>query len=126
VEIQAGGAAKRHRHAEEFEQMFGGGFGTRRDGRSPDFFEMLSEAWPAPRSGEWVATRSVRAQAGETPTGGRNFPGGCFSRHKREPAGEGGRRIEAKIPAGVKTGSRIRLGGQGQADSGGDQQVICI
>ncbi len=34
---------------------------------------------------------------------------------------EGGRRIEAKIPAGVKTGSRIRLTGQGPTGRAGGQ-----
>ena len=34
---------------------------------------------------------------------------------------EGGRRVEAKIPPGVRTGSRVRLGGQGEAGAGGGQ-----
>jgi curved DNA-binding protein len=34
---------------------------------------------------------------------------------------EGGRRVEAKIPPGVRTGSRIRLSGQGEAGAGGGQ-----
>lgn len=34
---------------------------------------------------------------------------------------EGGKRVEAKIPAGVRTGSRVRLSGQGEAVAGGGQ-----
>ena len=34
---------------------------------------------------------------------------------------EDGRRIEAKIPPGVRTGSRVRLSGQGQQAAGGGQ-----
>ena len=34
---------------------------------------------------------------------------------------EDGRRIDAKIPPGVKTGSRVRFGGQGEAVPGGGQ-----
>ena len=34
---------------------------------------------------------------------------------------EGGRKIEARIPPGVKTGSKIRLSGQGQPGFGGGQ-----
>jgi curved DNA-binding protein len=34
---------------------------------------------------------------------------------------EDGWNIEAKIPRGVKTGSRVRLGGQGGTGSGGGQ-----
>ena len=34
---------------------------------------------------------------------------------------EGGKRVEAKIPPGVRTGSRVRLSGQGEAVPGGGQ-----
>ncbi len=34
---------------------------------------------------------------------------------------EGGRRVEAKIPPGVRSGSRIRLSGQGEPGAGGGQ-----
>ena len=34
---------------------------------------------------------------------------------------EGGKRVEAKIPPGVRTGSRVRLSGQGEAGAGGGQ-----
>jgi curved DNA-binding protein len=34
---------------------------------------------------------------------------------------EGGKRVEAKIPPGVRTGSRVRLSGQGEAGPGGGQ-----
>ena len=34
---------------------------------------------------------------------------------------EGGKRVEAKIPPGVRSGSRVRLGGQGGAGAGGGQ-----
>ena len=32
---------------------------------------------------------------------------------------EGGRRIEAKVPPGVRTGSRVRLSGQGESGMSG-------
>ncbi|MDX1688537.1 MAG: J domain-containing protein [Candidatus Promineifilaceae bacterium] len=125
----AGGRANyRTVSPEEFEQMFGGAGGF------SDFFETLFGG---------------RAGRGAQRPGGFDF-GGDFGRGRqrvqpRPRAGrdvehqveitleeafhgttrslqyENGRQIQAKIPPGVKTGSRIRLSGQGQPGAAGGE-----
>lgn len=108
---------------EELQQIFGeslggdfGGFGF------SDFFEMLFGN---------LGQRGGRTASRERPARPQR---GRDSEHQvqisLEDAFHGttcglqysdGRRIEAKIPPGVKTGSRIRLSGQGEAGGGGGQ-----
>jgi curved DNA-binding protein len=112
-----GGSYTREVSPEEFEQMFGGGLGG-----FSDFFETLfggggmrgagfdergvydqRRAAPRPRRGRDVE-HSLRISLEE-----------AFQGTTRMLEWEGGRKIEAKIPPGVRTGSRIRLSGQGEA-----------
>jgi curved DNA-binding protein len=131
-----GGTYTRRVSPEEFEQMFGGGFGG-----FSDFFEMLfgGMGGAGPTGARGFRTGGADAQAsGFEDIFGGNYSArasrGRDSEHKiqisleeafsgstRILQWEGGRKIEAKIPPGVKTGSRIRLRGQGEKGaSGGD------
>jgi curved DNA-binding protein len=101
---------------EEFEQMFGGG------GFS-DFFETLfGGIGRQPRSDfergrEYFQSRPQRGQDSEQPL--RITLEEAFYGTTRNLQWENDRKIEAKIPRGVCTGSRIRLSGQGGSGIGG-------
>lgn len=102
---------------EEFEQMFGGGLGG-----FSDFFETLFGGVSGGRS-------SRRGNSGahtQNLQRGQDFEHQveisleeAFHGATRLLSFEDGRRIEATIPPGVKTGSKIRLAGQGGAGSRG-------
>jgi len=117
-----GGSQTRTVTPEEFEQMFGGGFGNVGGmGGVSDFFEMLFGGM-GQRAGAGTGgrTRSARAQAGrDAEQVVETSLEDAFHGTNVSLQWEGGRRIEARIPPGVKTGSRVRLGGQGQAGLGG-------
>jgi curved DNA-binding protein len=103
---------------EDFEEMFGtaGGYS--------DFFEnMFGGAGRGPAGGG-VGGQQFRQEA--RPQQGRNLEHAmqvslyeAFNGTKRVLEWEDGRKIDAKIPRGVKTGSRVRLKGQGGAGPGG-------
>ncbi|HOE69709.1 MAG TPA: J domain-containing protein [Brevefilum sp.] len=108
---QRGGTQYRSVSQEEFEQMFGGGLGG-----FSDFFETLF--------GGMAGARSTRRPARQASY--QRMPRGQDIEHTVEISleeafrgttrlltYEGGRRIEASIPPGVKSGSRVRLSGQG-------------
>lgn len=106
---QPGGTGYRTVSQEEFEQMFGGGLGG-----FSDFFETLfgggarGTRRTAPRTSTQELRRGQDIQHPVEITLDEAFHG-----TKRVLTYEGGRRIEASIPPGVKTGSKIRLSGQG-------------
>lgn len=89
-----------------FENMFGGGMGGR---RSAGGFSGFSQTQAPPRRGRDV-DHNVEITLEE-----------AFHGTTRMLEWEDGRKIEAKIPPGVKTGSRVRLGGQGGSGIGGGQ-----
>ena len=101
---------------EEFDQMFGGGLGG-----FSDFFETLFGGARRP-GGSGQRERVSRAARGRdseqmvTISLEDAFRGTTISLQW-----EDGRRIEAKIPPGVHSGSRVRLSGQGEAGAGGGQ-----
>jgi len=116
-----GGVHTRTVSPEEFQQMFGGG-----SGGFSDFFETLfggmgrgrptgfedireREFTPRPRQGR-NSEHNIQINLEEA------FHGGT-----RVLQWDDGRKIEAKIPPGVKSGSRIRLRGQGQGGVGGGE-----
>ena len=107
---QRGGSQYRTVTQEELEQMFGGGLGG-----FSDFFETLF--------GGAAGARSARRSSGQP--GRQTMQRGGDIEHTVEVTleeafhgttrlltFEDGRRIEASIPPGVKTGSKIRLSGQ--------------
>lgn len=117
---QPGGTQYRTVTQEEFEQMFGGGLGG-----FSDFFETL-----------FGGMRGART-AGRATGQPRNLRRGRDIEHPLEITleeafhgttrlltYEDGRRIEASIPPGVKTGSKIRLSGQGGDGSAGSGDLF--
>jgi curved DNA-binding protein len=128
---QPGGGQYRTVSPEEFEQMFGRGAGG--GGAFSDFFEMLF--------GGMGGARSRSGFGGSYTTTGDDLFGGmgraapaaqlldqehpiqvtleeAFHGTTRTLQWETGKRVEAKIPRGVRTGSRVRLSGQGGATDG--------
>lgn len=96
---------------EEFEQMFGGGLGG-----FSDFFTTLFGGMAGGRPG----ARTTRGPSARTMQRGQDIEHSvqisleeAFNGTTRLLTFEDGRRIEATIPPGVKTGSKIRLSGQG-------------
>ncbi len=113
---QPGGTQYRTVSQEEFEQMFGGGLGG-----FSDFFETLFGGMGGARTTRRTSSRTSpqrqqRSQDIEHPV--EISLEEAFRGTTRVLTYEDGRRIEATIPPGVKTGSKIRLSGQGARGSG--------
>ncbi len=119
---QRGGTQYRSVSPEEFEQMFGGGLGG-----FSDFFETLFGGMGGARS----ARRTTNRPGAQNLSRGQNIEHPveisleeAFHGTTRLLTYEGGRRIEATIPPGVKTGSKIRLAGQGAEGSRGSGDLL--
>jgi curved DNA-binding protein len=98
---------------EDLEQMFGG------MGGFSDFFETLFGNLGR-QSGGATQPRSARPARGQDAEQAVQISlQDALHGTTLSLEWEGGRRIEAKIPPGVKTGSRIRLSGQGPAGRAG-------
>jgi len=119
---QPGGQRTQRRSVtpEEFEQMFGG------SGGFSDFFETLFGGMGRQQAGG--STDFAGRQYQPRPNRGRDVEHSvqvtleeAFHGTMRTLQWEGGRAIEARIPRGVQTGSRIRLGGQGETAMAGGQ-----
>jgi len=107
----AGGGQYRTVSQEEFEQMFGGGLGG-----FSDFFETLFGGMGGARG----TRRTTRRPGTQTAARGRDIEHPvqisleeAFHGTTRLLTDEDGRRSEASIPPGVKSGSKVRLSGQG-------------
>jgi curved DNA-binding protein len=103
-----GGTQTRTVTPEEFQQMFGNMGGL---GGFSDFFEILFGGMGR-RTGGAASSRPVRSQDAEQP-----LQISLEDAYRGATIGlqwEDGRRLEAKVPPGVKTGSKLRLGGQAQ------------
>jgi curved DNA-binding protein len=97
---------------EEFEEMFGSG------GHYTEFFENLFGG--ATRARQGGGTQGTRSQYQSRPRKGMDLEHSltvslqeAYHGTTRVLEWEDGRKIDAKIPPGVKTGSRVRLKGQG-------------
>lgn len=119
---QRGGAQARTVSQEEFEQMFGGGLGG-----FSDFFEALFGGVGGMRTGR----RSPGQAPFQAQQRGQNIEHPieitleeAFFGATRLLSFEGGRRIEATIPPGVKTGSKVRLSGQGSGGLTGSGDLL--
>ncbi len=103
-------------NSEQFEQMFGG------SGGFSDFFEALfGQMGGRTAGGQQVNFNDIFGQQGQSLRRSRDVEhmieislAEAFYGTSRTIQWENGRSIEAKIPRGVKTGSRVRLKGQGQ------------
>ena len=107
---QRGGTQYRTVSQEEFEQMFGGGIGG-----FSDFFETLFGGMAGARAGRRPASQQAQAfrQRGQDIEHSLEITlEEAFNGTTRLLSFEDGHRIEASIPPGVKTGSKIRLSGQ--------------
>lgn len=89
-----------------FENLFGGHMGGR---RTRDDFGGFAQQQARPRRGR-DQEHTIEITLEE-----------AFQGTTRTLEWEDGRKIEAKVPRGVKTGSRVRLSGQGGAGSGDGQ-----
>jgi curved DNA-binding protein len=105
---------------EDFEELFGSAGGY------SDFFENLFGGAGRGTAGHGMGGQQFYHEA--RPRKGRDLEHAlkvslyeAFNGTNRVLEWEGGRKIDAKIPRGVKTGSRVRLKGQGGDGSGGGE-----
>jgi curved DNA-binding protein len=105
---------------EEFEELFG------KEGGYSDFFQNLFGEAARRQAGQGADDRHFHYEA--RPRRGQDIEHGlqvtldeAFNGTRRVLEWEDGRKIEAKVPRGVKTGSRVRLKGQGAPGLGGGQ-----
>ncbi len=119
---QGGGTQYRTVSQEEFSQMFGGG-----SGGFSDFFETLFGGM----GGFSRTGRTARRANPQAVLKGQDLEHSveitleeAFNGTTRVLTYEDGRKIEAKIPPGVKTGSKIRLSGQGAQGSRGSGDLF--
>lgn len=103
---------------EELEQMFGGGLGG-----FSDFFEALFGGMGRTTTSPFG--RQTRRTTAHAPADAEHpvqiTLEEAFHGTSRSLQFEDGRRIEARIPPGVKTGSRVRLSGQGASNAFGNR-----
>jgi len=92
---------------EEFEELFGGG------GAYSSFFENLFGAAGHSPRGHEAHRRHARQEGFDSEYALQISLSEAFHGAQRVLSWEDGRKIDARIPPGVKTGSRVRLKGQG-------------
>jgi curved DNA-binding protein len=125
----AGGAGYRTMSQEEFEQMFGGGGARSTGGRSAggfsDFFDFMfggsarrTGGFSGPYAEDIYGGSQAMRQSLDMEHPVQITLEEALSGTSRMLQYENGRRVEAKIPPGVKTGSKVRLSGQGGRTDG--------
>jgi curved DNA-binding protein len=117
----SGGGYSRQVSQEELEQIFGNMGGTGGMGGFSDFFETLFGG-AARRGGMNYGGQTIRQQRGQDAEHTVEITlEEAFQGTQRILQWDNGRKIEAKIPPGVKTGSKVRLRGQGGPGARGGQ-----
>jgi curved DNA-binding protein len=119
-----GGGYSRQVSQEELEELFGnlGGRGGGGVGGFSDFFETLFGGMGRGGGSVNFGGQSMRSQRGQDAEHPIEITlEEAFKGTQRILQWEDGRKIEAKIPSGVKTGSKIRLRGQGGRGARGGQ-----
>jgi curved DNA-binding protein len=125
----AGGTGYRTMSQEEFEQMFGGGGARSTGGRSAggfsDFFDFMfggsarrTGGFSGPYAEDIYGGSQAMRQSLDMEHPVQITLEEALSGTSRMLQYENGRRVEAKIPPGVKTGSKVRLSGQGGRTDG--------
>jgi DnaJ-class molecular chaperone len=116
---QAGGGQYRTMTPEELQEILGGLGGSAGLGGFSDFFNMFFGG--RPQAGQQTVRRPRRGQDYEYPVEITIEEACTGAQRVLEMQGEDGstKRIEVKIPAGVDTGSRVRMSGLGGAGTGG-------
>lgn len=107
---------------EEFQEVFGRGFGRSAPGGSSTSFGggQYSDFFEALFGGGLGGARAARASRGQDIDAAVEVSlEEAFSGTRRSMQWEDGRRIEVTVPRGVRTGSRVRLSGQGGAGASG-------
>lgn len=118
---QAGGGYSQQVSQEELEQMFGNLGGMGGAGGFSDFFETLFGG-AGRRGGPNFGRQPMRRQRGQDAEHSVDITlEEAYQGTQRVLQWEDGRKIEAKIPPGVKTGSKVRLRGQGGRGARGGQ-----
>lgn len=117
---QPGSGGFRNVSPEEFEQMFGGSGGFGQSDFS-DFFETLFGSMGGQRRqpGGFGRQQTVTRRGRDMEHAVQITLEEVLHGTTRTLQWEDGRKIEAKIPKGVKDGSKIRLSGQGGSGTGG-------
>ncbi len=107
---QPGGVRVEYRDLGDLGDLFGGGFS--------DFFQSIFGGMGGPRTG-WTETRRAQPRRGQDYTQPVEITLEEAFRGTTRVIQKDGRRLEVKIPPGVRTGSKVRVAGEGSPGIGG-------
>ena len=108
--FEPGGVRVEYRDLGDLGDLFGGGFS--------DFFQAIFGGMGTPRTG-WTETRRAQPRRGQDYTQPVEITLEEAFRGTTRVIQKDGRRLEVKIPPGVRTGSKVRVAGEGGPGIGG-------